>query len=137
MQNKIFYGLAIVLVLVSFYKDKTKTKKALMKAWKSFQNILPQMLGIITSVGIIIAFLNPERISTIIGGSSGWLGVILAAIVGSITLIPSFVAFPTAAILLENGAGYMQLGAWYTTKLPLFILLFYFHLLFLYYKSIH
>lgn len=115
MQTIIFYGLSIGLVLVSFYKDKMKTKKALMKAWKSFENILPQILGIITSVGIIIAFLNPERISTIIGGSSGWLGVILAAVVGSITLIPGFVAFPTAAILLENGAGYMQLGAFIST----------------------
>ena len=115
MQNKIFYGLAIGLVILSFLKDKSKTKQALMKAWKSFENILPQMLGIITSVGIIIAFLNPDRISTIIGGSSGWFGVILAAVVGSVTLIPGFVAFPTAAILLENGAGYMQLGAFIST----------------------
>jgi len=30
--------------------------------------------------------------------------------VGAITLIPGFVAFPTAAMLLENGAGYMQIG---------------------------
>lgn len=115
MQSKLFYILAIVLLGISLYKDKTKTKLALKKAWFSFKNILPQMLGIITSVGIIIAFLNPERISSIIGSSSGWFGVILAAIVGSLTLIPGFVAFPTAAILLENGAGYMQLGAFIST----------------------
>lgn len=115
MQNTILYSLTILLVLISFLKDKTKTKQALIKAWKSFENILPQMLGIIASVGIIIALLNPEVISRIIGGSSGWFGVILAAIVGSVTLIPGFVAFPTAAILLQNGAGYMQLGAFIST----------------------
>lgn len=115
MQNIILYSLTIILVVISFFKDKTKTKLALKKAWKSFDNILPQILGIITSVGIIIAFLNPEVISRIIGSSSGWFGVILAAIVGSITLIPGFVAFPTAAILLKNGAGYMQLGAFIST----------------------
>lgn len=115
MQNIIFYALTIVLITISYFKDKSKTKQALKKAWKSFENILPQMLGIITSVGIIIAFLNPEVISNIIGSSSGWLGVILAAAVGSITLIPGFVAFPTAAILLQNGAGYMQLGAFIST----------------------
>lgn len=115
MQNKILYGLTIMLIIISFFKDKTKTKQALKKAWKSFENILPQMLGIIASVGIIIAFLNPEVISQIIGGSSGWFGVVLAAVVGSITLIPGFVAFPTAAILLKNGAGYMQLGAFIST----------------------
>nr|WP_300005628.1 hypothetical protein [Tissierella sp.] len=111
MQNKIFYILTIVLLIVSFSKDKTKTKMALKKAWKSFENILPQMLGILTSVGLIIAFLNPELISKIIGSNSGYLGVALAAVVGSITLIPGFIAFPTAAILLQNGAGYMQIGA--------------------------
>lgn len=111
MQNKIFYTLTIILLIISYFKNKNKTKKALKKAVKSFGNILPQMLGIITSVGLIIAFLNPETISKIIGSSSGYLGVALASIIGSITLIPGFIAFPTAAILLENGAGYMQIGA--------------------------
>lgn len=115
MQNKIFYILTAILLIISYLKDKGKTKQSLKKAWKSFENILPQMLGILTSVGIIIALLNPELISKIIGGSSGYLGVALAAVVGSITLIPGFIAFPTAAILLENGAGYMQIGAFIST----------------------
>lgn len=115
MQNIIFYSLAIGLLILSFIKDKKKTKMALKKAWKSFENILPQMLGILATVGIIIAFLNPQVISKIIGGSSGYLGVLLAALVGSITLIPGFIAFPTASILLQNGAGYMQIGAFIST----------------------
>jgi uncharacterized membrane protein YraQ (UPF0718 family) len=92
-------------------KDKGKTKKAMIKACKAFENILPQFLGIITLVGIILAILNPDVISRIIGNSSGWLGVILASVIGSITLIPGFIAFPTAAMLLNSGAGYMQIGA--------------------------
>jgi uncharacterized membrane protein YraQ (UPF0718 family) len=35
--------------------------------------------------------------------------------VGSITLIPPFVAFPTASMLLAGGAGYMQIGAFVST----------------------
>lgn len=58
-------------------------------------------------------------ISNIIGSDSGWLGVILAAIVGAVTLIPGFVAFPTAALLLEGGAGYMQIGAFISTLMIL------------------
>ena len=46
-----------------------------------------------------------------IGSDSGWLGVALAALVGAVTLIPGFVAFPMAAMLLQGGAGYMQIGA--------------------------
>ena len=115
MHTKIFYSLAIGLLALSFFKDKKKTKMSLKKAWKSFENILPQMLAMITTIGIVVAILSPEAISRIIGGSSGWLGVLIAAIIGSITLIPAFVAFPLAGILLENGAGYMQLSAFVST----------------------
>ena len=115
MDSYIFYGLAIVLLLLSFIKDKKKTKMALKKAWKAFENILPEFLVVILLVGFLLAILNPETISKIIGSESGWFGVILAGIIGSITLIPGFVAFPTAAILLENGAGYMQIAAFVST----------------------
>lgn len=100
---------------VSFYKDKNKTKKALKKSWKAFENILPQFLGVIVLVGMMLAVFNAEFISKIIGSESGWYGVLVSAIVGAITLIPGFIAFPTAAMLLENGAGYMQIGAFIST----------------------
>jgi len=115
MDSYIFYGLAIILLILSFIKDKKKTKMALKKAWKAFENILPEFLVVILLVGFLLAVLNPETISKIIGSESGWFGVILAAIIGSVTLIPGFVAFPTAAILLENGAGYMQIAAFVST----------------------
>lgn len=35
--------------------------------------------------------------------------------IGSITLIPGFVAFPLAAALLKSGAGYMQIAAFVST----------------------
>ena len=111
MQNIILYAVAIALVLISFFKDRKKTKKALIKAWKSFENIMPQFLGIFVLIGIVLAILNPQFISKIIGGSSGWLGVLLASLVGAITLIPGFIAFPLSAMLLQGGAGYMQIGA--------------------------
>ena len=115
MDSYVFYGLTIVLLFISFVKDKQKTKMALKKAWKAFENILPEFLVVILLVGFLLAILNPETISKIIGAESGWFGVILAGIIGSITLIPGFVAFPTAAILLENGAGYMQIAAFIST----------------------
>lgn len=115
MDSYIFYGLAIVLLIFSFIKDKKKTKMALKKAWKAFENILPEFLVVILLVGFLLAVINAETISKIIGSESGWVGVILAAIIGSVTLIPAFVAFPTAALLLENGAGYMQIAAFVST----------------------
>ena len=115
MSNYILYGITILLLGFSYYKNKKKTKMAIKKAWKAFENILPQFLTVIMFVGVLLAVFNAQFISKIIGNNSGWFGVIIAAVVGSITLIPGFVAFPTAAMLLQNGAGYMQIGAFLST----------------------
>ncbi|MCT4543394.1 MAG: permease [Vallitalea sp.] len=115
MNGYAMYIIAIGLLIVSYYKDKKKTKKAMKKAWKSFNNILPQFLGVILFVGILLAVFDTEFISKIIGAKSGWIGVVVSAIVGAVTLIPGFVAFPTAAMLLQRGAGYMQIGAFIST----------------------
>ena len=107
----ILYVLIVILFVISFKKDKKKTKKALNKAWKSLEHILPEFLFVIVIVGILIAFLNPQTIAMIVGKQSGWFGVVLCNLVGSITLMPGMIAFPTAAMMLDNGAGYMQIGA--------------------------
>jgi uncharacterized membrane protein YraQ (UPF0718 family) len=111
MFTYVFYAVAITLLILSAIKDRQKTKKALQKAWKAFENILPQFLGIIVLAGILLAFLNPQLISRVIGRKSGWAGVAGAALMGSVTLIPGFIAFPLAALLLQNGAGVSQIGA--------------------------
>ena len=115
MNGYLMYGLVILLLMVSYYKDRKKTKMALLKAWKSFENILPQLLGVLIVVGIMLAIFDAALISRLIGNESGWLGVVFSALVGAITLIPGFVAFPTAALLLNSGAGYMQIGAFVST----------------------
>ena len=115
MFTYILYGLAAAGLTASFIKDRAKTKAALKKAWKSFENILPQFLTILVIIGLALAILSPETITNLMGKSSGILGVLAAAVVGSITLIPGFVAFPLAAALLKSGAGYMQIAAFVST----------------------
>ncbi len=115
MFTYILYGLAGIALAISFFKDRNKTKMALKKAWKSFENILPQFLSIIIIIGLAFAVLSPETIISLLGTRSGIWGVLGAAVIGSITLIPGFVAFPMAAALLKGGAGYMQIAAFVST----------------------
>jgi len=111
MFTKILYLLVIVGLIISTIKDKKKTKIALKKAWKSFENILPQFLSIILVIGVMLSVLDDQTISKIIGTNSGLWGIFLALAIGAITLIPGFVAFPLAAALLNNGAGVAQIAA--------------------------
>ncbi len=56
-------------------------------------------------IGFALAIFPPETIRRLIGSESGLWGVLAAAVIGSVTLIPGFVAFPLAAALLKSGAG--------------------------------
>ena len=113
--NGIIYLIAIVFLIISLIKSRQKTKQALLKAWNSFKNIIPMLLGVILLVGLMLSLLDTEIISKIIGDRSGALGVLIASVVGSVTLIPGFIAFPTAALLLQGGAGYTQIAAFVQT----------------------
>lgn len=109
------YALMAAGLAVSLAKSREKTLQALKKAWKSFENILPQFSVILLVIGMMLAILTPAQISALLGSGSGWLGVLIASFIGSITLVPAFVAFPLAAALLQNGAGYMQIAAFVST----------------------
>ncbi len=115
MFTYILYALAIVGLAISFFKDRQKTKMALKKAWKAFENILPQLLTIFLIIAFALAIFPPETIRKLLGSESGFLGILAAALLGSVTLMPGFVAFPLAAALLKSGAGYMQLAAFVST----------------------
>lgn len=115
MTTYILYSLAIVMCLISFLKDKEKTKSALIKACKSIENIMPQFLSIIIIVGLMLAFIDTNTISRLIGNESGFLGVIFSTVIGSIVMVPTFVAFSTANTLLNSGAGYAQVAGLVST----------------------
>lgn len=115
MSSLFLYIAVAILFLISYKKDKNKSKRAFLKGIKSIENILPQFLGIILVVGLTLAILNPEIISSIIGESSGVMGVALSAVLGSVAMMPTFVAFSTGDMLLKSGAGMAQVAALIST----------------------
>ena len=115
MTSYILYGLCIMLLLISFSKDKEKTKKSVKNGLKSWEKIMPQFLSITIVISIILAILKPEIISNLIGESSGILGVLLSSVIGSIAIMPTFVAFSTGNTLIQSGAGYAQVSALIST----------------------
>lgn len=124
MTSYIMYGLCIIIFIISFIKDKNKTKASFKKAFKSFENIMPQFLFIMLTISVILSIINPNTISSIIGNDSWFLGTSLSAIVGSITMMPTFVAFSTGDSLLKSGAGYAQVAAMISTLTMVGVLTF-------------
>lgn len=115
INGAILYAMAIILLSISFIKDRNKTRDALLKSWKSFRNIIPDMLSIMLFVGLSLSILTPSLISSIIGEKSGLTGIVYSALIGSIALVPSFVVFPLGHTLVQNGAGLPQVAVLMST----------------------
>ena len=111
MDTLILYIVAAIVFILSAQKDWGKTKIAFMKGIKALEGILPQFLAVLVFVAIVLSIFDAEIISRLIGEKSGLVGTVVAALIGSITLIPGFVAFPAAGELLRNGAGTIQIAA--------------------------
>lgn len=124
MISYILYSICAVFLIISFIKDKDKTNIALKNSFKSFETIMPKFLFIIIIVAIILSIINPDVISNIIGSKSGLLGISLSSVIGSITMMPTFVAFSMSDSLLKNGAGYAQVSALISTLTMVGVLTF-------------
>lgn len=108
--NGSLYLVVGVLLVVSIIKDRKKSAKALKKAYKSFIKNLKMLMGMMILMGVIFSIVNADFIGQLFGKESGLVGILLGLGVGSVSFIPSFIAFPLGATLIENGAGYPQVA---------------------------
>jgi len=112
----IFINAAALLGLViSFSKNRQKTMKALKISLKSTLKMAPAIIVLLILVGLMMGFFKPETISKLLGEQSGFYGIALASIAGSILMIPSLIAFPLTASLVDSGASIAVAAAFITT----------------------
>ncbi len=118
------YVLTALAVLVSYILSRDRTHRALVTAVKKFLNIIPAFATMLIFVSIIL-FLVPDRIIlNYLGNTDKVTGVFFASFFGSVTLMPGFIAFPLAGILLGKGVSYMVLSAFTTTLMMVGVLTF-------------
>ena len=115
MTTVVLYGLAALGLTLSWRSDQGKTRAALAKARASLLMILSPLASVILLVTLALTALPPSLLSRLVGAESGLPGALLASVAGSVTLIPGFAAFPMARMLLDNGAGIVQVGVLVST----------------------
>ena len=115
------YIIMVILLIISFVFDKEKTYKSLQRGWMKITKILPGYLKLLILLSLIL--LVPEEILVkFLGGNNIFLGLILGLIVGSITMMPGFIAYPLAGILVSRGVSYMVIAAFISTLMLVGIL---------------
>ncbi|MFW6265123.1 MAG: permease [Bacillota bacterium] len=105
----------IIALIFSFSKDKEKTVESLKMARGRFFQTGIQIIGILALIGLFLAVVPESAIKSVLGGDSSLLSTIYGAIVGTITIIPAFVAFPLASSLVKSGAYVISIAAFITT----------------------
>ena len=102
-------------LMVSLIFDRQKTWLGLKRGIKMFLHILPPFMTILITVSILLFFIPKEFLVKWLGKDSGAIGMIIAAIIGSISLIPGFIAYPLGAVLIKNGVAYSVIAVFITT----------------------
>jgi uncharacterized membrane protein YraQ (UPF0718 family) len=102
-------------LLLSFLADRGKTLAGLKKGARMFLNILPAMLGVLILVSFFLYLVPANVMGAWLGKGTGWAGIVIAAVLGSISLIPGFIAFPLGGILVRSGVSYQVIAVFITT----------------------
>lgn len=116
MEKYIIAAVAVSALAVSALVDRKRTGKALKIAGRRLSSLLPSFLTMLAIVSLILTVVREETIARTLGGEGSLFAAsVVAAAFGSISLMPGFIAFPLAGILLEKGVAMMVLAAFTTT----------------------
>ena len=114
--------LTFILLIISFFVDKKRTILGIKKGIKMFLGLLPTVLNVLILVSIFLFLIPQETIIRLLGKNSGALGMMIAAVIGSISLIPAFISYPLASILIKSGVSYRVVAIFITTLLMVGVL---------------
>lgn len=117
----LYMGTGLAL-LISFFANRGKTFEALKIAFKKFSKIVPAFLSMLIVISVVLFLIPDNSISGYLGNSNIFFSVILASLLGSITLIPGPIAYPLCGILIKEGVMYMVVSAFSTTLMMVGVL---------------
>jgi len=89
-----------------------------------FKSIAIPFLNILILVSLALYFIPQSLIIKYLGAGSGIWGLAIAAVVGSVTLIPGFISYPIAAALIKQGASYTTVATFMTTLMMVGVVTF-------------
>lgn len=122
MDSLIIMGVAAAALLASLVADRRRTVTALKIAGKRLLALLPSFLTMLAAVSLVLTVVSEETIARYLGADNTWVATAIGAAVGSVTLMPGFIAFPLSGVLLSKGVAYMVLSAFTTTLMMVGVL---------------
>lgn len=105
----------VVSLIVSFLLDRRRTFHGVRKGINMFISLLPVLLTMLAGISIILFLLPEATLVKYMGTGAGAVGWFASALLGSVALIPGFIAYPLCGILIKQGVDYSVISVFVTT----------------------
>ena len=124
MEIILLASITLIVLIISFIKDRKKTLAGIKTAGKKFIKILMTLTIVVFSVSFVLYFIPETTISEYLSYGNKYISLMIASFLGSITIMPGFIAFPLSGILRQNNVPYMVISGFTTTLMMVGILTF-------------
>jgi len=108
----IFTALCLIASLIA---NRQKTWTGIKKGLAMFLKLVPALISVLALVSIVLFLLPEKTLVKFMGEESGITGWGIAALFGSVALIPGFIAYPLCGILINSGVAYSVIAVFITT----------------------
>lgn len=110
-----------ILLAVSMLFDREKTFKGVKAGMKKLRKILPNYTSLLIMIAVVL-FFSEKYITTYLGQENTALGMLTGLLLGSVTMMPGFIAYPLAGVLVSKGVFYSVAASFVTTLMMVGVL---------------
>lgn len=103
-----------VFVAISFVANREKTVTGIRIGAKKLWKIFPNYLKLLILIAIVLFFAE-GLIVQYLGQEHALVGLLAGLTLGSITIMPGFIAYPLAGVLVDRGVLYMVVAGFVIT----------------------
>lgn len=115
-----FFLISLFILILIFISNYDLGLKSFISAKSSFMQMISVLPPIMILLGLIDVWVPREALMKYMGKNSGFTGVLIAILIGSVAAGPMYAAFPFTAMLLKKGVKFSNIiifmNAWCVTK---------------------
>ena len=113
--NVIVYAIALVLAVAAYLKGEQRHILGITEASKTFLLVLPTLIGAFLIAGYIRVLVPEGVVQKWIGEESGFKGILVGYLAGTLTFGGPFISFPIAASLYHAGGSVRTVTTYITS----------------------
>ena len=113
--NVVVYAVAMVLAVAAYLKGEERHILGVIEAIKTILLVLPTLIGAFLIAGYIRVLMPEQVVGEWLGEESGFKGVLIGYLAGTLTFGGPFISFPIAASLYHAGGGVGTLTTYITS----------------------